>query len=78
MGIITVSIDDKIEEQLRRLARARFNKKKGELGAAINEALKEWAEKKEQASIEEGLELLRKGINMGGMITKKREDWHRR
>jgi len=34
--------------------------------------------KKEDEVIVKSLELLDKGINMGGIISKKREDWHER
>lgn len=78
MGVITISLNDEVEKKLRALARLRFSKAKGHLSKAITEALKEWAEKSREEELEDALEMLEKGFNMGGMITKKREDWHKR
>jgi len=78
MGVITISINSKTEELLRKLAIARFNKKKGYLSLAITEALNDWSEKEKNDNISEGLALLEKGVDLGGMISKKREEWHKR
>ncbi len=78
MGVVTISVNDETEEILRRLAIARFNKRKGYLSMAITEAVNEWARKEKNEDISKGLELLKKGIKMGGIVNKKREDWHRR
>ncbi len=78
MGIITVSIDDKTEKVLRKIAIARFQKRKGYLGKAIGEAIDEWAEKNESGVVLKSLELLEKGMYMGGIISKDREDLHKR
>lgn len=78
MGIITVSIDDEIENKLRKLALAKFGKMKGSLSNLIEEAVEDLSQRESQELIIKGIELLEKGVNMGGMISKKREDWHRR
>ncbi len=78
MGVITISLNDKIEEMLRKLAVARFTKRKGYLAMAISEALTEWASKREGRDIEKSSELLKQGIDLGGLISKKREDLHKR
>lgn len=78
MGVITISIDEKTEKELRMLASLKFNKEKGRLSAVITEALKEWSSKKEQENLVNSLELLEKGINLGGLISKKKEDLHKR
>ena len=78
MGVVTISVNDETEEILRRLAIARFNKRKGYLIMDITEAVNEWARKEKNEDISKGLELLKKGIKMGGIVNKKREDWHRR
>jgi len=78
MGVVTISVNDETEEILRRLAVARFNKRKGYLSMAITEAVNEWAVRERNEDISKGLELLRKGKNLGGMINKKRGDWHKR
>ena len=78
MGVLTISVNDETEEILRRIAIARFNKRKGYLSMAITEAVNEWAAKERNEDISKGLELLKKGIKMGGIVNKKREDWHGR
>ncbi|MBS3098957.1 hypothetical protein J4462_01985 [Candidatus Pacearchaeota archaeon] len=78
MGVITISINDRIERELRRLAVTRFSKSRGHLKKAITEAVEEWAEKRKEDVVTRSLELLEKGIKMGGMISKNRGDWHRR
>ena len=78
MGVVTISVSKEIEEKLRRLAAARFSRRKGYLSKAITEALQEWANKENNLAVTEGLELLKKGKNMGGMVSKKRGDWHKR
>lgn len=78
MGVITISINDESEAMLRRIAKAKFSKKKGYLSMAITEAIKEWSSKKEEKETEKALDLLYKGKDMGGIISKKREDTHKR
>jgi len=77
MGVITISINDEIEKKLRNLASVKF-RKKGQLSIAITEALKEWIEKGKEEDLAKSLSLLERGIDMGGMISKKRADWHKR
>lgn len=50
MGTITISIDDDIERELRKLA---GEGRKGALGKAVGEAVKKWAEEKKQKEIAE-------------------------
>ncbi|MBM3231909.1 hypothetical protein FJZ21_00825 [Candidatus Pacearchaeota archaeon] len=78
MGVITISLDDAIEEKLRKIAVARFRKKKGYLAKAISEALNEWASKMEQESMSKAISILLDGVNLGGIVSKKREDLHKR
>ena len=78
MGVITISLNDEIERRLRKIAIARFRKTKGHLAKAISEALQEWASKAEGESMEQALEILENGVNLGGIITKKREELHKR
>ena len=58
MGVITISINDRIENILRKIARTRFKKRKGYISMAITEALEEWASKKENDIISKSLKLL--------------------
>ena len=78
MGVVTISVNDEVEEKLRKLAMARFSKRKGYLSMAISEALKEWADKERNKKISDGLKLLEEGIEMGGIVNKKRGEWHKR
>ena len=78
MGVITISINDESEAMLRKIAKAKFSKKKGHLSMAITEAIKEWSSKKDEEEIEKALELLYKGKDMGGIISKKRGDLYKR
>ena len=78
MGVVTISVNDDVEEKLRRIALARFGKNKGHLSKAITEAVKDWAEKEDNEAVEKGLELLKKGFKLGGIVNKNRADWHRR
>ncbi len=74
---ITINVDEELVRKLREML-AREKVRKGFLGMIISEAIKEWTERKEKDSISKSLKLLRKGINMGGIISKKREDLHKR
>jgi len=77
MGVITISIDDNVEEKLRKIARARFNTGKGHLSMAITEAINEWTLKDNEDSIAKALELLEKGIKMK-KVKFTREELHER
>jgi len=78
MGVITISLDDEIEKKLRTLATARFRKRKGYLAMAISEALREWVSKKQEQEMGTAIDMLEKGIDLGGIISKKKEDLHKR
>ena len=64
--IITVSVQEDVEERFRKLAGATYGRHKGYLGKAITEAMKEWENKKKQSDVNaRALEMLRKGFKMG-------------
>lgn len=42
MGIITITLDDEVEEELRKLLREKFGKEKGELSRFIGIAVKNY------------------------------------
>ena len=76
---ITVSVAEDVEERFRRLASATYGKKKGYLGKAITEAMKEWENKKEKNDvIAKSLKLLETGIKMGKFKFKSRDELHER
>lgn len=63
VGIITISLDDKVERRLR----ATVGKKKGALGGAIEEAVDRWLhDRKQEEARKRALALLERGFNMGG------------
>jgi len=45
MGKITVTVDDHIEEEFRKVVAQKYGARKGALGAAITEAMKMWIAK---------------------------------
>ena len=53
MGTITVSIDDEVEKEFRKMVEECKGGKKGDLGKAITEAVKKWADEKRQKEIAE-------------------------
>ncbi len=48
MGVITVSVDDEVEERFRKLVAKKYGRIRGALGVAITEAIKLWIEKVER------------------------------
>jgi len=74
---ITINVDEEMVRKLREM-RAREKVGKGFLGKIISQALEEWAERKDKEVVAKSLKLLKDGINMGGIISKRREDLHRR
>jgi Arc/MetJ-type ribon-helix-helix transcriptional regulator len=73
MGVITVSIDDKVENRLRE----KISGDKGSLGNAISEAVENWIQRdKEQKAREKGLEMLEEGFEMGETRYEERSELH--
>lgn len=48
VGVITVSVDDGVEERFRKLVAKKYGRIRGALGVAVTEAMKLWIEKVEQ------------------------------
>ncbi len=61
---ITISVDEDTEKSFREAASRRYGRRKGYLGKAITEAMKEWSEKSKESADVKFLELLEKGIKM--------------
>jgi len=76
MATITINISEKVEQEFRKKAYQTYGRKKGVLGKAITEAILEWSKKKEY--LEECMNLLDKGIDMGKIKYTKREELHDR
>jgi len=79
MGIITVTVEDDVEERFRKTVNETKGRAKGVLGSATSEAMQEWVEKQRQQKIsKEMLELLEKGFEMGKFKKVSRDELHAR
>jgi len=76
MGTITVNVSDDVEHDFREKVIQLYGKKKGTLGNALEEAMKEWSKKNKY--FETCMELLDKGIDMGKLKYSKREELYDR
>ncbi len=61
---ITVNVDEEAESEFRIEASKRYGKRKGYLGRALTEAMKEWTKKKNADVVAKSLTLLKEGIKM--------------
>jgi len=79
MGTITVNIKDDVEKEFRKLVRSVHGARKGDLGKALNEAMKNWVyEKKQEKTAQEGLKLLELKFNFGKRLYRGRDELHER
>ncbi len=78
MGTITISVEDETEKLFRKLASAKYGKRKGALGEAVEEAIGLWAEKEKKNAVAKAMELLERGHNGGGLLYKSRDELHER
>ncbi len=62
MGNVIVSLDDEYEDMLRRLARERYNGKKGSLSQVVKDALERMAQGSHENLKEDFKKALAKGI----------------
>jgi len=51
MGVINVSVDDKVEKKFRELVEKKYGKIRGALGVAVTEAMKLWIKKVESEDL---------------------------
>jgi len=51
MGTITISVDDEVEKEFRKIVEEHKGNKKGDLGKSVTEAMKKWTEEKKQKEI---------------------------
>lgn len=75
---ITISVEKEVEERFRRLAGATYGKRKGYLGKAVTEAMKEKISRMETSTVAKSVKLLENGIAMGKLKFKSREELHER
>lgn len=73
MGVITVSIDDKVEERFREELEKRGNRK-GRMGELVSEAIRSWLENEDKPR---WMEIAEEGIPLGD-IEFDREEAHER
>lgn len=79
MGTITISVEDDVEATFRRIASKEYGGKKGFLGDAITEAMRDWLARREQTQITaRQIAKMRKGYHMGGFTFKERGELHER
>lgn len=76
---ITVSVDAEVEGKFRRAAKAVHGKKKGYLGKALTDAMRNWTKEREQTdNVAASLRLLEEGVDMGITKYRSRDDLHER
>ncbi len=79
MAIMTISISDETAQKLREEVIRKLGDKKGVLGKAIEEAIKNWLEEKEQKEIaERQKEKMKKGLYSLKGWKFNREEVHER
>lgn len=62
---ITISVQEDVENRFRKLAGMAYGKRKGYLGKAITEAMKEWEMKKMKTDVNaRALKMLKSGFKM--------------
>ena len=59
---ITVNIEEQIESEFRKQAIRKYGKQKGYLGKAFAEAMTEWTKKADADIVNQGLKLLKEGV----------------
>ena len=79
METITINVDKETKEMFKETVREEYGLRKGQLGRAVNEALKKWVEEKRQIEIaERQLALMKKGFNLGFKGYKSRDELYDR
>lgn len=76
MATITVNVSDETADLFRVRVSQTYGEKKGALGKALDEAMIDWAVKKQVISA--CLKMLHEGRDMGKILYKKREELHER
>ncbi|ODS42084.1 MAG: hypothetical protein MSIBF_01715 [Candidatus Altiarchaeales archaeon IMC4] len=77
MGTVTINIDDHVEDQFRQAALEVYGARKGYLGQATTDALKNWVEQRKQKKIAtRELKRLDEGYHFGKKLYATREELH--
>ena len=75
MTVITISVKDELAKEFREEVKQKIGQRKGDLGKAVEEALKQWLYDKRQKQIaEEMLKLMETGIEMGKINIRSRDE----
>jgi ABC-type uncharacterized transport system ATPase subunit len=76
---ITINVDRNLSKKFRKLAAIRYGKRKGYLGKAIDNAIRNWMTKQESEDVDiSAIEELRKGYYLGGIKYKSKGELHER
>jgi len=76
---LTFSVNADVEKKFRKVARVAQGGKKGYLGKALTEAMENWTKEMEGADTVAGaMELLDRGVDLGGMTYGHRDELHER
>ncbi len=59
---ITINVEEEVESEFRKEASKKYGKRKGYLGKAITEAMKEWTRKRDADIDNRFLEIMKKGL----------------
>lgn len=79
MATITININDGVAKEFREEVMQSIGQRKGALGKAIEEAIKQWLHEKKQKQIaKEMIELMEEGIAMGKIKIKSRGELYER
>lgn len=79
MAVITISIDDDLEQHFREVAKRVIGEKKGYLRQAVSESLQLWLEQKDQERIaRDALAIISEGYHLGGRRYTTRRDLYDR
>lgn len=76
MGVVTVTIDDEVEERFREKLEELGNEK-GAMGEAVSEALDKWIRYKQNEGRKKWKEIMEEGIEMGE-LDFERDELHER
>ena len=76
MATLTVNVRDETERDFRRRAYQAYGRKKGVLGKALTEAMRDWVAKKEY--FDRCMALLNEGRDMGKILYTHRDELHGR
>ncbi len=78
MGTITININNGIEQQFREVVKKEKGIGKGQLGSAVQEALQQWIDQKQQQDIvSRQLAFMKQQFNLGKYKFKREELYDR-